>query len=63
MAQVKESDLDPINRGIDVNDFYASSEWDLLEVPAKKNVKYYDTGCSDPLPDITFNVSTVIPRF
>ena len=50
------NDLDPIVMGIDTKDFYQSTEWDLLEIPAKKNEKYY-TCCSEPYPDITFNVT------
>jgi len=49
-------DLDPIQNGIDLKDFYPSVEWDLLGVPAKKNEKFY-TCCSEPYPDITFNIT------
>ena len=45
-----------IEMGIDVRDFYQSTEWDILEIPAKKNEKFY-TCCSEPYPDITFNVT------
>jgi nicotinic acetylcholine receptor len=27
--------------GIDMSDFYPSVEWDVLAVPAQKNIKYY----------------------
>ena len=33
-----------------------SVEWDILEVPAVRNVKWY-TCCSEPYLDITFNVT------
>ena len=33
-----------------------SVEWDILEVPAIRNVKYY-TCCDEPYLDITFNVT------
>lgn len=46
----------PIKMGIDLSGFYPSVEWDLLSVPAKKNEKYY-TCCSEPYPDITFNIT------
>ena len=49
-------DLDLIELGIDLKDFYRSVEWDLLTVPAKKNEKYY-TCCSEPYYDITFNIT------
>jgi len=49
-------DLDVITKGIDTKGYYLSSEWDLLTVPAKKNEKYY-TCCSEPYPDITFNIT------
>ena len=48
--------LDVITHGIDINGYYRSSEWDLLNVPAQKNEKYY-TCCSEPYPDITFNIT------
>jgi len=48
--------LEPLDSGIDLKDFYPSVEWDLLGVPAKKNEKYY-TCCSEPYPDITFNIT------
>ena len=49
-------DLDIIPKGIDLKDFYPSVEWDLLGVPARKNEKFY-TCCSEPYPDITFNIT------
>ena len=33
-----------------------SVEWDILEVPAIRNVKWY-TCCDEPYLDITFNVT------
>ena len=39
-----------------MSEFYLSVEWDLLDVPAKRNEKYY-TCCEEPYIDITFNVS------
>ena len=50
------SEADTISDGIDLKDFYPSVEWDLLGVPARKNEKYY-TCCSEPYPDITFNIT------
>ena len=42
--------------GVDLTEFYMSVEWDILEVPAVRNVKYY-TCCDEPYLDITFNVT------
>lgn len=42
--------------GVDLSDFYMSVEWDILEVPAVRNEKYY-TCCDEPYLDITFNVT------
>ena len=33
-----------------------SVEWDILEVPAQRNVKFY-TCCDEPYLDITFNIT------
>ncbi|OAF68262.1 hypothetical protein A3Q56_03990 [Intoshia linei] len=41
---------------INLNNFYRSSEWDLLRVDAQKNEKYY-TCCIELYPDITFNIT------
>ena len=49
-------DLDSIERGIDLDDYYSSTEWDLLAVPAKKYEKYYPC-CPEPFPDIKFNIT------
>jgi hypothetical protein len=40
----------------DLTEFYMSVEWDVLEVPALRNVKFY-TCCQEPYLDITFNIS------
>ncbi|UYV76004.1 nAChRa8 [Cordylochernes scorpioides] len=42
--------------GIDMSEFYKSVEWDILLVPAKYNREYYEC-CSEPYPDITFNIT------
>ena len=54
--EVGVGDLEPLEIGIELKDFYPSVEWDLLGVPAIKNEKYY-TCCSEPYPDITFNIT------
>ncbi|CAO1385566.1 unnamed protein product [Diamesa serratosioi] len=42
--------------GVDLSEFYTSVEWDILEVPAVRNEKFY-TCCDEPYLDITFNVT------
>jgi nicotinic acetylcholine receptor len=51
---VDASDEIPI--GIDLRDYYQSVEWDIMSVPAKRNVKTYPC-CPEPYPDITFNIT------
>jgi len=41
---------------VDVSDYTANNEWEILSHPARKNVKYY-TCCREPYPDLTFTVS------
>ena len=48
--------LEEVKMGIDLGDYYGSTEWDLLAVPAKKYEKYYPC-CSEPYPDIKFNIT------
>ena len=48
--------LETVVGGIDLMDYYSSTEWDLLAVPAKKYEKYYPC-CSEPYPDIKFNIT------
>lgn len=45
-----------VNIGVDLSEFYMSVEWDILAVPAMRNVKYY-TCCDEPYLDITFNIT------
>ena len=54
-----KTDLRPppvIDVGIDLSEFYMSVEWDILQVPAVRNVKFY-TCCEEPYLDITFNIT------
>lgn len=44
-----------VSHGINLEDFTPSVEWDLLGVPAMKNVKGY-LCCDTPYVDITFNI-------
>ncbi|XP_074104845.1 nicotinic acetylcholine receptor alpha3 subunit isoform X3 [Cotesia typhae] len=45
-----------VDIGVDLSEFYTSVEWDILEVPAVRNEKYY-TCCDEPYLDITFNIT------
>ncbi|CAL7950100.1 unnamed protein product [Xylocopa violacea] len=54
MKQEPGSNL--VATGIDLNDFYLSVEWDILEVPASRNEEYYPC-CTEPYSDITFNIT------
>uniref|UniRef100_A0A8D8CMI4 Acetylcholine receptor subunit alpha-like n=1 Tax=Culex pipiens TaxID=7175 RepID=A0A8D8CMI4_CULPI len=45
-----------VNVGVDLSEFYMSVEWDILEVPAVRNEKFY-TCCDEPYLDITFNIT------
>ena len=40
---------------VDTSDYIDSNEWDLIEHPAFKNVKYYPC-CEEPYPDLTFRL-------
>ncbi|XP_074113429.1 nicotinic acetylcholine receptor beta2 isoform X1 [Cotesia typhae] len=54
MQQQPGSNL--VATGIDLNEFYLSVEWDILEVPASRNEEYYPC-CIEPYSDITFNIT------
>ncbi|CAG5099839.1 Similar to nAChRbeta2: Acetylcholine receptor subunit beta-like 2 (Drosophila melanogaster) [Cotesia congregata] len=54
MQQQPGSNL--VATGIDLNEFYLSVEWDILEVPASRNEEYYPC-CVEPYSDITFNIT------
>merc|ERR1711976_1015078 len=54
--QEEEAGTNIVNIGVDLSEFYMSVEWDILAVPAIRNVKYY-TCCDEPYLDITFNIS------
>ncbi|CAF0931453.1 unnamed protein product [Didymodactylos carnosus] len=42
-----------IDVAIDLTDFYRSVEWDIMDVPAQRNIRQY-TCCPQTYPDITF---------
>ncbi|XP_016418488.1 neuronal acetylcholine receptor subunit alpha-7-like [Sinocyclocheilus rhinocerous] len=39
----------------DITGYIANGEWDLVEVPGRRNEKFYDC-CKEPYPDVTFTV-------
>jgi nicotinic acetylcholine receptor len=45
-----------VETGIDMSDYYSSVEWDVLSVPAQKNIKIYEC-CPEPYYDIYFNIT------
>ena len=44
-----------VSCGIDLNEYYGSTEWDILKTPAKKWFKRYPC-CHEPFPDIKFRL-------
>ncbi|XP_023129721.2 neuronal acetylcholine receptor subunit alpha-7 [Amphiprion ocellaris] len=40
---------------VDVTGYIANGEWDLVEVPGRRNERFYDC-CKEPYPDVTFTV-------
>ncbi|XP_052564326.1 acetylcholine receptor subunit alpha-like isoform X3 [Aedes albopictus] len=50
------NDTNVVEVGVDLSEFYTSVEWDILEVPAVRNEKFY-TCCDEPYLDITFNIT------
>ncbi|XP_059490094.1 acetylcholine receptor subunit beta-like 2 isoform X1 [Neocloeon triangulifer] len=53
MEQKAGSNL--VKIGIDLSEFYYSVEWDILDVPARRNEEYYPC-CAEPYSDITFKL-------
>ena len=45
-----------VSYAIDLTDFYRSVEWDIMQVPAQRNVRKY-TCCPQTYPDITFSIT------
>ncbi|KAL5004965.1 hypothetical protein ScPMuIL_018421 [Solemya velum] len=52
----KETEEMMILGGIDLKDFYPSVEWDVINVTARRKIKYYPC-CPEPYPDITFHIT------
>merc|ERR1719412_6218 len=59
MLDLRHMNQLPTNNSIgvamDLRDFYISTEWDVMEVPAQRNEKYYPC-CEEPYPDIIFTL-------
>jgi len=59
MLDLRHMNQLPTNNSIgiamDLRDFYISTEWDVMEVPAVRNEKYYPC-CEEPYPDIIFTI-------
>ncbi|XP_031416106.1 neuronal acetylcholine receptor subunit alpha-7 [Clupea harengus] len=41
---------------VDISTYIPNGEWDLVDVPAKRNELYYEC-CKEPYPDVTFTVT------
>ncbi|XP_041954723.1 neuronal acetylcholine receptor subunit alpha-7 [Alosa sapidissima] len=41
---------------VDTSTYISNGEWDLVDVPAKRNELYYEC-CKEPYPDVTFTVT------
>ncbi|XP_057186278.1 neuronal acetylcholine receptor subunit alpha-7 [Triplophysa rosa] len=39
----------------DITGYIANGEWDLVEVPGRRNERFYDC-CNEPYPDVTFTL-------
>jgi nicotinic acetylcholine receptor len=53
MNQVSGSNL--VSEGIDLTQFYLSVEWDILDVPARRNEEYYPC-CTEPYSGKVFKI-------
>uniref|UniRef100_A0A1I8ISS5 Neur_chan_LBD domain-containing protein n=1 Tax=Macrostomum lignano TaxID=282301 RepID=A0A1I8ISS5_9PLAT len=42
-------------RGIELENYYESVEWDVTDVPVQKNIRIYPC-CPEPYPDLTFTI-------
>lgn len=49
MMQEPDSGIDVVSAGINLTEFYPSVEWDILDVPARKNEEYFPC-CEEPYP-------------
>jgi len=60
MVDLRHMNQVPSNNNIevamDLRDFYISTEWDVMAVPAIRNEKFYPC-CEEPYPDIIFRIN------
>ena len=49
MHMKQEPENDVISTGINLTEFYVSVEWDVLDVPARKNEEFFPC-CEEPYP-------------
>lgn len=47
--QLPDTTIDVVSAGINLTEFYPSVEWDILDVPARKNEERYPC-CEEPYP-------------
>ena len=50
-------DNDFIAIGMDLTDFYQNHEWDIMTVPARRNIEYKNAHDQEFYPDLTFNIT------
>ena len=54
---LQQPDSNVIEVGIDLREYYLSVEWDIMQVPAQRNEKFYSCCGNTPYPDIFFNIT------
>ncbi|XP_037079304.1 acetylcholine receptor subunit alpha-like 1 [Pollicipes pollicipes] len=54
IKQLPDSDL--VSYGIELDNYYLSVEWDIMQVPALRHDVFYSC-CDDPYTDIVFNIT------
>lgn len=53
----KGGETDLIDPAIQLNEYYKSVEWDLMNVTARKHIVFYPCCGAEPYPDITFYIT------
>lgn len=56
--QDPDSGIDVVSAGINLTEFYPSVEWDILDVPARKNEERYPC-CEEPYPGWLLSMTKV----
>ena len=51
-----KNETDLIEKGMEMDDYYPSHEWDVMGAKAQKHIVKYPC-CPEPFPDITFNIT------